>query len=98
MPDDDKYSNYDFYSPDNYIETIRYTVTLGKDVVLRETRSVDLARKYTESQTSFYYSGYEFKHDFHLENSGEYQFELQTVDKNGADVAGGSETFTVKVD
>ncbi len=56
-----------------------------------------LGRKYSPSQQNFYYSGYEFKHDFHLESKGKYVFELQAVDKNGLDVSGGSEKFTVTV-
>ncbi len=86
-----------FYSADNYIQNIRYTISSRDESEKLETKIVNLGRKYTTSQENYYYSGYEFKHDFHLEKKGRYVFELQVMDKNGAEIAGGSEKFTVIV-
>jgi hypothetical protein len=87
-----------YYTVDNRIAQIRYRITDSQGAIVTETtRNVTLERRYSNSDSNWYSSIYEFEHEFNLNVSpGSYTINLIALDQKGADVSGTAETFIVE--
>jgi len=93
---------YLYYIADNRIEEVRYHIkdAQGQEI-LTTTRKVTLEREYYDPEPpesiDWYPSIFEFEHEFNLGlNPGTYTVELIALDRNGNEVLGTAETFTVE--
>jgi hypothetical protein len=88
------------YEMDNSIEAIRYHVrTADGDLVHTWTRATGLGRRYSpvDSPDQVALSMYEFAHELHIGNDGEYTISLTGLDAEGQAVPGTTESFAVTV-
>ncbi len=92
-------NQYLYYIADNWIDKVRYQIkdAQGQEI-LTTTRDVTLERKGFEPYPLWWYpSIYEFEHEFSLNlDPDTYTVELVALDKNGDEVSGTEETFTVE--
>ncbi|MBC8420280.1 MAG: hypothetical protein H8E10_16975, partial [Desulfobacterales bacterium] len=90
---------YLYYIADNWIDKVRYHIkdAQGQEI-LTTTRNVTLEREYFKSDPiQWFPSVYEFEHEFNLNlDPGTYTVELIALDRNGDEVSGSAETFTVE--
>ena len=93
---------YLYYIADNRIEEVRYHIkdAQGQEI-LTTTRKVTLEREYYDPEPpesiDWYPSIFEFEHEFNLGlDPGTYTVELIALDRNGNEVLGTAETFTVE--
>lgn len=95
-------TSYLYYAADNRISNIRYLIkdASGNEIAVT-TREVNLGRVYIQSEPDrLFYSIFEFEHEFDFNAMniipGIYTIRLIALDKNGNEISGTEETFTVK--